>query len=91
MLNGLKPRVPKIADVRGLGAMVAVEFNDARGNPDADFTKRVQAEALKRQVILLTCGVNANVVRFLFPLTTPQPVFDEALGLLRESILAATR
>ena len=91
LLEGLKPQVPQIADVRGLGAMVAVEFNDARGNPDADFTKRVQAEALKRQVILLTCGVNANVVRFLFPLTTPQPVFDEALGLLRESILAATR
>jgi 4-aminobutyrate aminotransferase len=89
VLEGLKPQVPQIADVRGLGAMVAVEFNDARGNPDADFTRRVQAEALKRQLILLTCGVNANVVRFLFPLTTPQPVFDEALGLLRESILSA--
>jgi 4-aminobutyrate aminotransferase len=89
VLEGLKPQVPQIADVRGLGAMVAVEFNDTRGNPDADFTRRVQAEALKRQLILLTCGVNANVVRFLFPLTTPQPVFDEALGLLRESILSA--
>ena len=91
VLEGLKPRVPQIADVRGLGAMVAVEFNDARGNPDADFTKRVQAEALKRQLILLTCGVNANVVRFLFPLTTPQPVFDEALAILHESLLAAVR
>jgi len=69
--------------------MVAVEFNDVQGQPDADFIKRVQGEALKRRLILLTCGVNANVVRFLFPLTTPQAVFDEALGLLRESILAA--
>jgi 4-aminobutyrate aminotransferase-like enzyme len=69
--------------------MVAVEFNDASGNPDADFTKRVQAEALKRHLILLTCGVNANVVRFLFPLAITQPVFDEALGILRESLLAA--
>ena len=57
--------------------------------PDADFTKRVQAEALKRKLILLTCGVDANVVRFLFPLATPQAVFDEALGILRESLLAA--
>jgi 4-aminobutyrate aminotransferase len=89
VLDGLKPRVKQIADVRGLGAMVAVEFNDARGNPDADFTKRVQAEALKRKLILLTCGVNANVVRFLFPLTTTQAVFDEAMGLLTESLLAA--
>jgi 4-aminobutyrate aminotransferase len=89
VLNGLKPRVKQVADVRGLGAMVAVEFNDAQGNPDADFTKRVQAEALKRKLILLTCGVNANVVRFLFPLTTTQAVFDEAMGLLTESLLAA--
>jgi 4-aminobutyrate aminotransferase len=88
-ISALKPRVKQIADVRGLGAMVAVEFNDANGLPDADFTKRVQAEALKRKLILLTCGVNANVVRFLFPLTITQPVFDEALAILRESLLAA--
>ena len=89
VLNGLKPRVKQIADVRGLGAMVAVEFNDAHGEPDADFTKRVQAEALKRKLILLTCGVNANVVRFLFPLTTTQAVFDEAMNLLTDSLTAA--
>jgi 4-aminobutyrate aminotransferase len=89
VLDGLRAEVPQISDVRGLGAMVAVEFTHASGDPDADFTKRVQAEALKRKLILLTCGVNANVVRFLFPLTTPQPIFDEALGLLRESLLAA--
>jgi 4-aminobutyrate aminotransferase len=89
VLNGLKPRVKQIADVRGLGAMVAVEFNDSNGEPDADFTKRVQAEALKRKLILLTCGVNANVVRFLFPLTTTQAVFDEAMGILSDSMLAA--
>jgi len=88
MLNGLREHVPRIADVRGLGAMVAAEFADAHGQPDADFTKRVQAEALKRKLILLTCGVDANVVRFLFPLTTPQPIFDEALAILRESLLA---
>jgi 4-aminobutyrate aminotransferase len=89
-LNALRPRVPSIADVRGLGAMVAVEFNDAAGQPDAAFTKRVQAEALRRHLILLTCGVDANVLRFLFPLTIAEPVFDEALGLLSESLLAAS-
>ncbi len=87
VLNKLRTAVPQIADVRGLGAMVAVEFANAQGDPDADFTKRVQAEALERKLILLTCGVNANVLRFLFPLTTPQTVFDEALGILRESML----
>jgi 4-aminobutyrate aminotransferase len=89
LLTSLKPSVPQIADVRGLGAMVAVEFNNAAGEPDADFTKRVQAQALQRKLILLTCGVNANVVRFLFPLTVTQAVFDEAMGILNESLLAA--
>jgi len=89
LLSSLRADVPQIADVRGLGAMVAVEFADGHGQPDADFTKRVQAEALKRKLILLTCGVNANVLRFLFPLATSQAVFDEALGLLRASLLAS--
>jgi 4-aminobutyrate aminotransferase len=90
MLEALRPRVPQIADVRGLGAMVAVEFNRAgTDEPDADFTKRVQAMAVQRGLILLTCGVNANVVRFLFPLTVSDAVFDEALAILSESMLAA--
>ncbi len=89
-LTAMRGQVPQIADVRGLGAMVAVEFaRPDRGDPDADFTKRVQGEALKRGLILLTCGVNANVVRFLFPLTIAEPVFDEALGILKDALRAA--
>jgi len=94
MVEALRPRVPQVADVRGLGAMVAVEFNrvvggDRSDEPDADFTKRVQAQAIQRGLILLSCGVNANVVRFLFPLTIGDAVFDEALAILSESLLAA--
>ena len=89
-LNALRPRVPQISDVRGLGAMVAVEFNQAgSAEPDAVFTQRVQAAALARGLILLTCGVNGNVLRFLFPLSTPDPVFDEALAILRDAITGA--
>jgi 4-aminobutyrate aminotransferase-like enzyme len=66
------------------------ELRDAQGRPDADFTRRVQSEALERGLILLSCGVDANVLRFLFPLTTPQPVFDEAMFILGDSLLAAT-
>ena len=91
MLEAMRTNVPQIADVRGLGAMLAVEFaRPGSGEPDAEFTKKVQAEALKRRLILLSCGVNANVLRFLFPLTIQQPVFDEALGILRESLQAAS-
>ena len=90
VLESLRAEVPQIADVRGLGAMVAVEFNRVGGDtPDPEFTKAVQAEALKRGLILLTCGVNANVVRFLFPLTIQEPVFDEAIDVLRAAMRAA--
>ncbi|AOJ66825.1 4-aminobutyrate aminotransferase [Burkholderia ubonensis] len=84
-LNALQADVPQIADVRGPGAMIAVEFmKPGTGEPDADFTKRVQARALERGLLLLVCGVYSNVVRFLFPLTIPQAVFDEALVILEE-------
>ena len=89
-LEALRPRVPQIHDVRGLGAMVAVEFRRPGGaEPDADFTRRVQAQALQRGLILLSCGVDANVLRFLFPLAVTQPVFDEALDILADSLTSA--
>ncbi len=74
---------PRIGDIRGLGAMVACEFIDPKtGAPDADTTKKVQAAALARGLLLLTCGVYGNVIRFLFPLTIEDAVFDEGLSVL---------
>ena len=71
----------RMGDVRGLGAMVACEFIDAKGAPDADTTKKVQAAALRRGLLLLTCGVYGNVIRFLFPLTIEDTVFAEGLAV----------
>jgi 4-aminobutyrate aminotransferase len=87
-LNTLRTRVPQLFDVRGLGAMVACEFRKADGSPDADFTKRVQAAALADGLILLTCGVDGNVIRFLFPLTIEPHVFDEACAILEKAMLS---
>ena len=80
-------RVPQIAQVRGVGAMIAVEFKQADGSPDPDFTPKVQARALERGLLLLSCGVDGNVIRFLFPLTIPDAVMDEALGILADALL----
>ncbi len=88
-ISSLKHSVPQIADVRGLGFMVAVEFNKAGSDePDADFTKKVQAEALKRGLILLTCGVYFNVIRFLAPVTIDDATFAEALDIIEAAIKA---
>jgi 4-aminobutyrate aminotransferase len=79
--------VPQIADVRGFGAMVAVEFmKPGTREPDAEFTKRVQARALEKGLLLLSCGVHGNVIRFLFPLTISDALVEEALTILEAAL-----
>lgn len=90
-LLALRGRVPQIADVRGLGLMVAVEFNKIdRQIPDPDFTNAVRLAALEQGLILLTCGAYGNVIRFLPPLTIDDSTFDEALGILEAVLLELT-
>ncbi len=86
-LQKLQQTNKTMGDVRGLGAMIACEFvNPATGAPDADLTKQIQQAALKKGLLLLTCGVYGNVLRFLFPLTIEDSVFDEALAILDDVI-----
>lgn len=86
MLNAAKAKQPRIAEVRGVGAMVAVEFNTPEGKPDAQFTQAVQQRALEAGLLLLTCGVYSNVIRFLFPLTIEDAVFEEGLSILQRAL-----
>ncbi|HEY9460836.1 MAG TPA: 4-aminobutyrate--2-oxoglutarate transaminase [Paralcaligenes sp.] len=82
-LQAIQTATPEIAEIRGLGAMVAVEFMHADSRkPYPEFAARVQKKALENGLILLTCGVYGNVIRFLFPLTIPDSVLDEGLGIL---------
>ena len=73
-----------IGDVRGMGAMVAIElFKDGDlKQPDADLAKRITAEATTRGLILLTCGTYGNVIRILVPLTASDAVIDEGLAIM---------
>jgi len=87
-LTALRSKVPQIAQVRGPGLMVAVEFNRLDGTtPHPDFANAVRMAALERHLILLTCGVHGNVIRFLPPLTIQDTVFDEALDILETVLL----
>lgn len=90
-LRGIQQRVPSIGEVRGLGSMVAVEFMRAgTGEPDAELTRRVALAALERGLILLTCGTRANVVRFLYPLTISDAIFDEGMAIFEAALGAAS-
>jgi 4-aminobutyrate aminotransferase len=89
-LESIRSTSPEVMDIRGPGFMVAVEFGHPTTHvPDADFTNRVRAEALKRNLILLTCGIYGNVIRFLAPITIPDAHFAEAMDILEESVIAA--
>ncbi|MBN8748223.1 4-aminobutyrate aminotransferase PuuE [Xylophilus ampelinus] len=80
---------PRIADVRAQGSMVAIELRDpATGAPDAEAVKRVQAKALEQGLLLLSCGMYGNVIRFLYPLTIPDALFEHALGILDGALQA---
>ncbi|QGU86846.1 4-aminobutyrate--2-oxoglutarate transaminase [Erwinia sorbitola] len=74
---------PALVEVRARGSMVAAEFNDpATGKPSAEIARSIQQRALEQGLILLTCGVHGNVIRFLYPLTIPDAQFKSALTLL---------
>jgi 4-aminobutyrate aminotransferase len=82
-----------VGDVRGLGCMLALEFvkpgeGDGRV-PNPEMTKRVQAEALERKLIVLTAGTYANVVRIIPPLVTTADEVDLAVETLGEALDAA--
>ncbi|TDM05034.1 MAG: 4-aminobutyrate--2-oxoglutarate transaminase [Ideonella sp. MAG2] len=90
-LTALAGQHKSILDVRGLGAMIAIELFKGGDitQPDAELTKRVCAEAIQRGLVLLSCGVYANVIRVLVPLTASDAILDEGLALLGESLKAA--
>ena len=80
----------RIGDVRGLGAMVAVEFVDpATGEPDAALTSAVAQASIAQGVILLTCGTFGNVIRFLPPLSLGDDLLTEALDIVTAALAAA--
>jgi len=84
-------RWPQIGDVRGLGAMLAIELvrDPATKEPAPELVERVIDEALQRGLILLKAGVDGNCIRVLCPLTISDPELDDGLRAW-EDALAAT-
>jgi len=89
-LKAAQAKTPALKDVRGLGSMIAAEFYDPKtGEPSTEICKRVQQAALEEGLILLTCGIYTNAIRFLYPLTTDDAVFDEALDIIDRALAKA--
>ena len=86
-LRPLQHEVPAIGDLRGRGAMLAIEFVKAGGKePDAEVTRKIAADCLAAGVIILTCGTYGNVVRLLPPLVISDELLADAFDVLEEAI-----
>ncbi len=92
-LSDLQTRWSCIGDVRGLGAMIAMELvKDGRHDaPDAELTKALVQAAGRRGLVLLSCGVYSNVIRFLMPLTIPDAELAEGLAILEAALEDVSR
>ena len=81
-----------VGEVRGLGAMVAMELveNGDAHAPATELTRKLVAEAARRGLILLSCGSYANIVRVLVPLTASDAIIDEGMQILEASFEAVS-
>jgi 4-aminobutyrate aminotransferase/(S)-3-amino-2-methylpropionate transaminase len=88
-LRALAEKVPAIGEVRGRGAMLAIELVEpGTTRPDAALAGKISAACHQQGVLTLTCGTYGNVLRFLPPLVMPEHLLDEALSILEEVTLS---
>ncbi len=88
-LRALQERTPAIGDVRGRGAMIAVEIvKPGTGEPDTELTGRVARACHAEGVVVLTAGTYGNVLRFLPPLVIGQDLLTEGLDVLDAAFAA---
>jgi len=90
LLAGLHERAEGrsgVAEVRGRGLMVAIEFADGPGlKPRPDLAKGLLAAAMARNVMLLTCGTYGQAVRIIPPLVTTDDEVELALGVIGDAL-----
>jgi len=87
-LRTLAERLDCIGDVRGQGAMVAMELvNGGKADqPDTELTRDLVQAAARNGLVLLSCGRRKNVVRFLVALTAPDALISEGLDILERTL-----
>jgi len=88
--TAMQEKFSTIIEVRGLGAMTAVEFgrNGDAKQPAADIAVALKNEAAQRGLLLLLCGPHGNVLRVMVPLTISDAVLDEGLDIIEASLRA---
>jgi len=88
-LRNLQEEHPEIGDVRGWGLMIAAEFTTPAGEPWGERASAVTKTCLEQDLMLLTCGANGNVIRWIPPLIVNQVQIQEALGIFESALNTA--
>jgi 4-aminobutyrate aminotransferase len=88
-VRGWQAEVPELVDARGLGLMVGLELRHADGSAAKDLVKKTLAAALRRDLLVLSCGVEGNVLRLLPPVTISESDLDRGLSILESSLVEA--
>ena len=91
-LKDMQSRIDIIGDVRGLGAMLAIELVDDRASKKplaVERTLSVVNYAARNGVLMIRCGLYSNGVRFLFPLVISDSELNEGLDVVEEALLQA--
>ena len=88
-LNDLKDKHEFIGDVRGYGPMIGVEFveDKIKKTPDKNLVNKILLKSRENGLLLVSCGRDGNVIRFMGPLTTPLEQVNEALNIFENSLI----
>jgi 4-aminobutyrate aminotransferase/(S)-3-amino-2-methylpropionate transaminase len=89
-MSSWRDRYPRIGDVRGLGAMLAIELvsDPETKAPAPDLASQIAEEAARRGLLLLKAGLHSNCIRVLCPLVIADSELDEALDVWEEALEA---
>lgn len=92
-LKMLKNVCPEIGDVRGIGAMIAIEFvkNSDPQEPDSEVCSKIVKGCSENGLILLSAGTHKNIIRILSPLVITKEQLDKGLSILEDAIIKAAK
>jgi len=87
-IDPITHKAPWIKEIRGLGAMMAIEISDPNsGEHDKERTNRIHKYALEHGLIMITAGTYGNIIRTLMPLNIDQTTLNEGLEILCDSLM----
>ncbi|MFK8046360.1 MAG: aspartate aminotransferase family protein [Crocinitomicaceae bacterium] len=92
-MNALKTEHPEIGDVRGVGAMIGIEFikNNDRHQPNTELCSEIVKGCAKEGLIIISAGIYKNVIRILSPLTITNEELDKGLSIIENQLIKASK